>query len=487
MPTRVQLIIGGEKRPARNSATFERCNPLDGVVATVAAAATPEDAMSAVQCAADAFPAWSASSPGERRALLLAAAAVLRARAPAFATAMAGETGATALWASFNVQLAADMLQEAAALTTRIEGQLIPSNLPGNLALAMRQPAGVVLGIAPWNAPVILGVRAIAVPLACGNTVVLKASELCPATHSLIVEALEDAGLPAGVVNFVTNAPNDAAAVVEAMIGHPAVRRVNFTGSTRVGRLIALTCARYLKPAVLELGGKAPALVLDDADLDDAVAAVAFGAFANSGQICMSTERIVVDDAIADDFVARLAAKAASLPAGDPRDTRNGAVVLGSVVDMTTVHRCNALIDDALAKGATLVCGGRADTVLMPATLLDHVTPAMKIYHEETFAPVKAIVRVAGEEAAIACANDTAFGLSSAVFTRDVARGWRVAQRIQTGICHVNGASVHDEAQMPFGGVKESGWGRFGGQAGIDAFTDLRWLTLQTAPRHYPF
>lgn len=487
MPTRVQLIIGGEKRPARNSATFERCNPLDGAVATVAAAATPEDAMSAVQCAADAFPAWSASSPGERRALLLAAAAVLRARAPAFATAMAGETGATALWASFNVQLAADMLQEAAALTTRIEGQLIPSNLPGNLALAVRQPAGVVLGIAPWNAPVILGVRAIAVPLACGNTVVLKASELCPATHSLIVEALEDAGLPAGVVNFVTNAPNDAAAVVEAMIGHPAVRRVNFTGSTRVGRLIALTCARYLKPAVLELGGKAPALVLDDADLDDAVAAVAFGAFANSGQICMSTERIVVDDAIADDFVARLAAKAASLPSGDPRDTRNGAVVLGSVVDMTTVHRCNALIDDALAKGATLVCGGKAGTVLMPATLLDRVTPAMKIYHEETFAPVKAIVRVAGEEAAIACANDTAFGLSSAVFTRDVARGWRVAQRIQTGICHVNGASVHDEAQMPFGGVKESGWGRFGGQAGIDAFTDLRWLTLQTAPRHYPF
>lgn len=487
MPTRVQLIIGGEKRPARNSATFERCNPLDGAVATVAAAATPEDAMSAVQCAADAFPAWSASSPGERRALLLAAAAVLRARAPAFATAMAGETGATALWASFNVQLAADMLQEAAALTTRIEGQLIPSNLPGNLALAVRQPAGVVLGIAPWNAPVILGVRAIAVPLACGNTVVLKASELCPATHSLIVEALEDAGLPAGVVNFVTNAPNDAAAVVEAMIGHPAVRRVNFTGSTRVGRLIALTCARYLKPAVLELGGKAPALVLDDADLDDAVAAVAFGAFANSGQICMSTERIVVDDAIADDFVARLAAKAASLPAGDPRDTRNGAVVLGSVVDMTTVHRCNALIDDALAKGATLVCGGKAGTVLMPATLLDRVTPAMKIYHEETFAPVKAIVHVAGEEAAIACANDTAFGLSSAVFTRDVARGWRVAQRIQTGICHINGASVHDEAQMPFGGVKESGWGRFGGQAGIDAFTDLRWLTLQTAPRHYPF
>jgi benzaldehyde dehydrogenase (NAD) len=331
---------------------------------------------------------------------------------------------------------------------------------------------------------VILGVRAIATPLACGNTVVLKGSEISPATHGLIIEALQEAGFPAGVVNFVTNAPTDAGAVVEAMIAHPALRRVNFTGSTKVGKLIAQTCAKYLKPAVLELGGKAPLLVLDDADINAAVAAATFGAFANSGQICMSTERIIVDESVADVFVAKLVDRAMSLPLGDPR---KGPVVLGSVVDMAAVERCNELIDDALAKGAKLLCGGKATNTLMPATLLDHVTPAMRIYREETFGPVKAIVRVKGVEEAVACANDNEFGLSAAVFGKDTSRAWQVAGRIESGICHVNGPTVHDEAQMPFGGVKSSGYGRFGGQAGIDAFTELRWITVQNVPRHYPF
>ena len=480
----ISLLIGGERRAAAGGATFVRRNPLDGSVATTAPAATAEDARAAVDAAAAAFPAWSALGPNARRALLIKAAHALEAKGEAFAATVASETGGSGLWAGFNVHLAAGMLLEAAALTTQISGEVIPSDVPGSVAMAMRQPAGVVLGMAPWNAPIILGVRALAVPLACGNTVVLKGSELCPATHGLIVEALVDAGLPAGVVNFVTNAPADAPAVVEAMIAHPAVRRVNFTGSTRVGRIIAEMCARHLKPSVLELGGKAPLVVLDDADLDAAVNGAAFGAFANSGQICMSTERIIVDASVADEFAARLAAKASALPLGDPR---KGPVVLGSVVDMSTVKRCNALIDDALAKGARLLCGGKADSTLMPATLLDHVTPDMAIYREESFGPVKPIVRVQGVEAAVACANDNAYGLSAAVFGRDAARALAVAQRIQSGICHVNGPTVHDEAQMPFGGVKDSGWGRFGGKAGIEAFTELRWVTLQTGTRHYPF
>jgi benzaldehyde dehydrogenase (NAD) len=351
--------------------------------------------------------------------------------------------------------------------------------------MGVRVPAGVVLGIAPWNAPVILGVRAIATPLACGNTVILKGSENCPRTHGLIVEAFQDAGFPPGVVNYLTNAPADAGAVVEAMIAHPAVRRVNFTGSTRVGKLIATTCAKHLKPVVLELGGKAPLVILDDADLDDAVDAAAFGCFANSGQICMSTERIVVDEKVADAFVKKFADKARGLPLGDPRKPE--PVVLGSVIGMSTVEHCNALIDDALAKGAKLVCGEKATTTLMPATLLDRVTPAMRIYREETFGPVKAIVRVKGVEEAIACANDNEYGLSAAVFGRDLARAFNVARRIDSGICHVNGPTVHDEAQMPFGGVKGSGIGRFGGKAGIAEFTELRWITMQTTPRHYPF
>lgn len=478
------LLMGGQAATATGGASFDRHNPLDGQVATRAPAATPDDARAAVDAAAQAFHAWAAIGPGERRALLMRASQALAAKGEAITAAMAAETGASGLWASFNVHLAADMLLEAAALTTQISGQIIPSNIPGNVAMAVRQPAGVVLGIAPWNAPVILAVRAIATPLACGNTVVLKGSELCPATHGLVIEALQDAGLPAGVVNFVTNAPADAAAVVEAMIAHPAVRRVNFTGSTRVGRIIGQTAARHLKPAILELGGKAPFIVLDDADIPAAVAGCTFGAFANSGQICMSTERIIVDEQVADDFVARLTARAQALPLGDPRQ---GPVVLGSVVDMHTVHRANALIDDALAKGARLLCGGKASSTLMPATLLDHVTADMDIFREETFAPVKAIVRVRGVEQAIAVANDNEFGLSSAVYGRDTARAWQVAARLETGICHINGPTVHDEAQMPFGGVKASGYGRFGGQAGIDAFTDTRWITMQTRERHYPF
>jgi benzaldehyde dehydrogenase (NAD) len=191
-----------------------------------------------------------------------------------------------------------------------------------------------------------------------------------------------------------------------------------------------------------------------------------------------------VDHTVADAFVAKFAARAISLPVGDPR---KGPVVLGSVVDMSTVVRCNALIDDAVAKGARIVCGGKSESTLMSATLIDFVTPDMRIYSEETFGPVKAIVRVDGEAAAIACANDNPFGLSAAVFTRDTARGWRVAQRIESGICHVNGPTVHDEAQMPFGGVKGSGWGRFGGRAGVEAFSELRWISMQTTDRHYPF
>lgn len=484
MPT---LWIDGQPKLASGNATFERRNPLDGSLASVAAAASSADASTAVDSAARAFRVWSQTGPGERRSMLMRASRELEQRADEIATTMAGETGASASWAAFNVHLAAGMLLEAAALTTQINGQVIPSDVPGSLSLAVRAPAGVVLGIAPWNAPIILGVRALALPLACGNTVVLKGSETCPATQELIVSALQAAGLPPGVVNYVTHAPEDAAELVKTLIAHPAVRRVNFTGSTEVGRIIATHCARHLKPAVLELGGKAPFIVLDDADLSAAVDAAAFGSFANSGQICMSTERMVVDQQVADEFVERLVVKANSLSVGDPRMHTNPPPVLGTVVGRTTVDRCNSLIDDALSKGARLACGGLATGLTMRPTLLDHVTPDMRIYSEESFGPVKAVVRVDGVEAAIACANDNPFGLSAAVFGRDIARAWSVAQRIESGICHVNGPTVHDEAQMPFGGVKGSGYGRFGGQAGIDAFTELRWITLQTQPRHYPF
>jgi acyl-CoA reductase-like NAD-dependent aldehyde dehydrogenase len=361
---------------------------------------------------------------------------------------------------------------------------VIPSDRPGCIALAVRQPAGVVVGIAPWNAPVILGVRAIAWPLACGDTVILKASEMCPGTHRLIGAILRDAGLPRGVINIVTNAAADAPKVVEALIAHPAVRRINFTGSTRVGRIIAETAARHLKPVLLELGGKAPMVILDDADVDEAVNAAAFGAFMNQGQICMSTERIVVDEAIADTFVERFSAKSASLPAGDPR---SGNVVLGSIIGREAANSIDALVKDAVGKGAKITAGGKLDGTIMTATVLDRVTPGMRIYSEESFGPVVCVVRAKGVDDAVRIANDTEYGLSAAVFGQDIARALSVANRIQSGMCHINGPTVHDEAQMPFGGVRSSGYGRFGGKAGIDEFTELRWISIQTTPIHYPF
>ncbi len=468
---------------ATKSATFKRFNPVSGEIASTSPAASVADAESAVERAATAFASWSILGPTARRAALMRAADALEARGDAFIHAMMGEIGATEGWARFNLMLAANMVREAAALTTQIAGEVIPSDKPGCIAMAVREPVGVLLGIAPWNAPIILGVRAIAVPLACGNTVVLKASEQCPRTHSLIAEAFADAGLPEGTVSIVTNAPDDAAEIVGALIDHPKIRRINFTGSTHVGKIIAQRAAGHLKPVLLELGGKAPLIVLDDADLDEAVKAAAFGAFMNQGQICMSTERIIVIDAVADAFVEKFAAKVATLGVGDPRE---GKAPLGAVVDRKTVAHVQSLVADAVADGAVQVAGGAANGVLMPAHVVDRVTPAMRLFREESFGPVVGIIRAADEEAAIALANDSEYGLSASVFTRDTARGLRVARRIQSGICHVNGPTVHDEAQMPFGGVKASGHGRFGGKAGIDSFTELRWITFQTQPGHYP-
>ncbi|NEI71955.1 aldehyde dehydrogenase family protein [Rhizobium lusitanum] len=479
----ISLLINGADRPAASGRTYDRLDPFTGELASTAPAAGLEDVAAAIEAASNAFSGWSSTGPGPRRAILAKAADIMDAKVGEFTKLMMEETGATAPWAGFNVMLAANILREAAAMATQIGGEIIPSDKPGTLAMGVRQAAGVCLAIAPWNAPVILATRAIAMPIACGNTVILKASEQCPGTQRLIATALTEAGLPAGVINVITNAPEDAPQIVEALIAHPGVRRVNFTGSTKVGKIIAELSGKHLKPALLELGGKAPLVVLEDADIDGAVNAAIFGAFMHQGQICMSTERIIVHQAIADAFVAKLAARAGALPAGDPR----GHVVLGSLISLEAAKKMEELIADAQAKGARLVAGGKRTGTVVEATLLDFVTPDMRVYAEESFGPVKPIIRVADEDEAVRVANDTEYGLSSAVFSRDVQRALAVASRIQSGICHINGPTLNDEAQMPFGGVKGSGYGRFGGKAAIAEFTDLRWITIEDPAQHYPF
>jgi benzaldehyde dehydrogenase (NAD) len=478
-----QLLIDGTWRDAESGATFDVRNPFDGETVSSSAAASRADARAAVDAADRAFREWSTTAPGHRRELLGRAADLLAERQEAIAETMIQETGATFGWGMFNCMLAVGMLREAAAQAYGAIGEVIPSDIPGKLAMAVRAPAGVSVGIAPWNGPIILGTRAVATPLAFGNTVVLKASELCPRTHAWIAGALVDAGMPAGVVNFVTNAPEDAAGVVEELIIHPRTRRVNFTGSTRVGRIIAEIGGRNLKRVLLELGGKAPFIVLADADLDRAAAAANFGAFMHQGQICMSTERIIVDRKVAEPFAERLAERASKLKVGNPRDPETQ---VGPLINEAALQRVTELVADARLHGATVLAGGAAQGPCFEPTVLLGITDKMRVYGEESFGPLASIVTVDGAEEAIRVANDTEYGLSAAIFSENVPNALELAQRIESGICHINDSTVHDEPQMPFGGVKDSGWGRFGGRSAMEEFTELRWITIQETARHYP-
>ena len=480
---RQELLIDGTWTEAGSGRRYEQTFPYTGEPVGTAAAASREDAHAAVDAAQAAFTEWSRSAPGQRRTILLRAADLLLERQHQIAGIVTEETGGVFGWGMFNVDLAAGMMREAAAQAYGAVGEVIPSDVPGKLAMGVRAPAGVVVAIAPWNAPVILAPRAVATPLAYGNTVVLKASEICPRTHAAVVGALQDAGLPPGVINLITNDPADAADVVEELIAHPATRRINFTGSTRVGRIIAEKAAHHLKRVLLELGGKAPMVVLGDADLDRAAAAASFGAFFHQGQICMSTERLVVDHTVASAFAEKLAGRASALTVGDPREPDTH---IGPLVNAAGLAHVTELVEDALAKGAKALSGGAPDGRCFPPTVLVGVTAEMRVYAEESFGPLAAVISVDGPDEAVRVANDSEYGLSAAVFSENVPYALELAQRIESGICHINDTTVQDEPQMPFGGVKASGWGRFGGRAALEEFTELRWITVQELPRDYP-
>jgi acyl-CoA reductase-like NAD-dependent aldehyde dehydrogenase len=480
------LFINGEDVPALDGRTTDDLNPYTGEVYATVAAGGAADITRAVDAAEAAFPAWAALAPSARRRIFLKAADVFEAKTPEAIGIMAGEVGGVAGWAGFNAQLAANILREAAASITQPLGEVLTTDTEGQLSLALREPVGVVGALAPWNAPLILGIRAIAVPLAVGNTVVLKPSEDAPiAAGLLLADVFREAGLPAGVLNVVTNAREDAAEVVEALVADRRVRAVNFTGSTHVGRIVGTTAARHLKPAVLELSGKNALLVLDDADLDYAVGAAAFGGFMNAGQICMSADRVLVHSSFAEEFTTKLAAKISRLQHGDPADP---ATVVGPVINDRSAKRVAELVQDAVAQGARVrTGGGDPEGARYAATVLDQVTPSMRIYHEEIFGPVVTVIAFDSDDEAIAIANDTDLGLTAGVLTEDTRRGLAVARRLRTGIVHINNQTVDDEPQAPFGGVKSTGYGRFGGRWGVEAFTDTRWVTIAGKHNQFPF
>jgi acyl-CoA reductase-like NAD-dependent aldehyde dehydrogenase len=469
------LHINGRPVPSPAGATYDRRDPVSDRVVTRAAAGSEDDALAAADAAAGAFAAWAATPPDTRAEVLLAADGIFAARTDDVVAIAARELGSSEEWTRFNVGIARQILRQAATLCDGIGETEETGGPPGLDYRLSRRPAGVVLGIAPWNAAVTLATRAVAAPLACGNTVVLKGSELCPKTHEWVVRCLCDAGLPPGVLNYVTNAPERASSVVTSLIAHAAVRRVNFTGSTRVGREIAVEAARHLKRCLLELSGKGTMIVLAGADLDRAAEAAAHGAFFNQGQICMSTERIVVEESVADVFVDRLVA--ATRPLRFDRET--GRSPLGALVSAQAPLRIRGLIEDAVEKGATLVAGGEVQGTCIQPAILDHVAPGMRIYSEEAFGPIAAVVRVGDAEEALSVGNDTEFGLVAAVFDRDAERALGLARSLDCGIVHVNGPTVYDDPTMPFGGLKASGYGRFGGRAALEEFTEIQWITVR--------
>jgi acyl-CoA reductase-like NAD-dependent aldehyde dehydrogenase len=486
MPVYRDLLIGGKERPAASGRRTDDISPGTGQPYATVAAAGPEDVAAAVEAADAAFADWAALSPYARRTIFLTAADLLEARGERAAELMAGEVGSTRPWAMFNVGLATQILREAAATTTAPRGDVLAAQEPGALGLAIREPLGVIAAFSPWNAPLILGTRAVAAALAAGNTVVLKPSEDAPLACGLfIAEVLADAGLPDGVLNVVTNDRADAAEIARALITDPRVRGVNCTGSTRVGRIVGALAAERLKPALLELGGKNSLLVLADADVDYAARAAAFAVFMNSGQICMSADRILVHESIAERFISVFTARARALPAGDPArpDT-----VVGPLVTEESARRIAGMVDQAVAAGAELLTGGgQPEGALYPATVLTGVPKDAELYASEAFGPVVVIEAFADEDTAVALANDTENGLTCGIITENGTRGLRLARRIRTGIVHVNDQSVADEPQAPFGGFGASGYGRFGGRWGVEAFSNTRWVTLATEQAHFPF
>ncbi len=479
-----QMFIDGKWVDAIGGGTFEDLNPFTGEVYANVAAGSGKDALRAVEAAQAAFPGWAATPPAAKRQIFLEAADVMESRQDELVKAMMEEAGGTIGISMFQMGFVPGLYRMAAAAAYDVKGEIIPADHADSFFMAMRQPAGVVACFAPFNVPYILGSRSFTLPIAYGNTAVLKPSEEAPLTGGLLLaEIFEEAGLPPGVLNVVSSTREAAGEIGDEMISHPAVRRISFTGSTEVGRVIAEKAGRHLKRAVLELGGKDPLVILADADVDYAVDAAAWGAFLHQGEICMSTERIIIEAGIAEEFTEKLKQRAESLPMGDPT---NPATAIGPLINQKAVDKVQAHVDEAVAGGASLVTGGQSDDLVYHPTIVTEVTPDMRLFREQTFGPVAPIMVVNDREEALAVANDSEYGLSAGILTKDFNQAMDMALRLETGMVHIGDQTVNDEPQAPFGGVKGSGYGRFGGQAALDEFTELRWINVQRKPRTFP-
>ncbi|HEY5790898.1 MAG TPA: aldehyde dehydrogenase family protein [Gammaproteobacteria bacterium] len=480
-PTVHRLFINGEWQEATDGELFEDRNPATGAVYAQVHFGGPGDMQRAVDAAEAARAAWGNTLANQREAILLKAADVLAGRIPEIADVLMDEAGSTFGKAMFESSFVVNLLRSAAGECRRIFGETMPSDSPGLLSLSIRRPLGVIGGIAPFNFPFLLATKKVAMALAAGNTFVLKPAEETSVTGLKIAEIFAAAGLPPGVLNVV---PGRGEVVGPALVDDPRVRMITFTGSTAVGKLLAVRAAQQLKKITLELGGKSPLIILADADLDYAVDAACFGIFLHQGQVCMANSKVIVAQELFDEFCTRFVAKVATLQVGDPRDPHT---VIGPLIRGEQCGFIDGHVEDAVAKGARLLCGGSAEGAWYQPTVLAGVTPMMRVYAEESFGPVVSVIPVADHHEALRIANDTAYGLSSAVITNDLQKALELALNLEAGMVHVNDSTCYDEPHVPFGGVKESGLGREGGRWSMEEMTETKWVTVQMGQRHFPF
>jgi vanillin dehydrogenase len=480
---RRNLFINGQWVDAENGAKFPVYNPSTGEVWSQVADASRADARAAIAAAKEAFPAWSGMAHSARARLMHKVGDILEARAKEFQDVLIDEGGSWIGKTMFETGYSSGVYRAAAAAAYQVNGEILPSD-HGKLSLVLREPLGVVSVISPWNFPLILSSRGFAPALAVGNTVVLKPSEETPVAGGLLIaEIIEEAGIPKGVFNVVTCSRDHVGEVGDELIGNRAVRGISFTGSTAVGSRVAAKAGGLLKRCCVELGGKDALIILDDADMELAVNAATFGSFMHQGQICMSVERIIVHSKVAKEFIDKFVANTRKLKVGNPREMAN---CIGPVINQTQLGKIRAQVDEAVAQGAKILCGGKNNGLFFEPTILTGVTRDMRVFREETFGPVAPVLTANSVDEAVEIANDSDYGLSAGIITRNEEQGLSIARRLRTGMAHINDSSVNDEPHVPFGGIGASGLGRHGGKQGIDTFTEMRWITLERGGRHYP-
>jgi len=475
------LYIDGKWTPAADGAVADDFNPATGALFARVAQASRADAVRAVEAAYRARESWGRVIASERAGILLRAADILAGKVDDIRDVLIEESGSTFGKSMFEVMYCIDLLRSAAGDVRHIFGETLPHSAPGQIGMTVRQPLGVIAGIAPFNAPFLLAMKKVVLALAAGNCFVLKPSEETPVTGIKIAEIFHEAKLPPGVLNVV---PGPAKDVGDVLVTDPRIRMITFTGSTKVGKLIAVEAAKNLKKFTLEMGGKNPLIVLRDADVDYAVKAGCFGIYFHQGQVCMANSRIIVEAPVYDEFCEKFAARTKTYKVGDPRDPHT---VIGPLIRRSQCAFIDEHVADASAKGAKVLTGGTHQDSFYQPTVIAGVTPEMRIYSEESFGPITSIIKVNSSEEALTVANDTSYGLSAGVITNDLQKAMDLALRLESGMVHINDTTVTDEPHVPFGGVKNSGFGREGGNYSMEEMTELKWITIQLGQRQFPF